>query len=402
MKIRIIFLPVLALSILFGSCSIQDDKTDAGNKAVFDDLAIQKVTIPSGDNAFSWGQYASAGKNQVVMGPCRLFIATALIEAMVRIYYQNPGYQLDLSEGALLSSWAGSVYGSYDGVFSFIKNNGLVYSSQCEYMVRNNINPYAPAWTAYYYDMPDDVKANLQSSIKVTVPGFAEIKDIAADNDLKAALYTYGPLAIFLNEPQCSSAEAGFRNRYKDSMHAFLLVGWRTVGGVTEWEFASDSWMVPLPNGEDNFWRFDNIINDIKNSNGYFSAWRVVVQDGNNTITWTDKPNYQLPVVSRPEITVPSQTYELSSKGDTVWGTFTPEYSGTYYWEYTGDMAYNSGYFLNMSDGVNFTILSNQDNPVFSGSFTATKGRGVGIAIKGGIINSPYAPLFHGKVKIHK
>jgi hypothetical protein len=348
----------------------------------------------------------------MAMGPCRIFIATALVEAMVRIYYQNPDYQIDLSEGAVFSSWSGSVFNDYGNLFSFIKDNGLVYSSQCGYLKRKDIASqiingqivYAePEWTMYYYNMPDDVKANLQSSIKVTVSSFAEITNgIATDNDLKVALYTYGPLAIFLDANSCSSAEAGFVNRYSSCPHAFLLVGWQTIAGVTEWEFASDPWPTPLPKGEDNFWRFDNIVNDIKSSNNsYFSAWRVVTDDGTNKIVWKDQPYNQLPVVARPEITTPTQpqSYELSSRGDTVWGSFTPKYSGTYYWEYAGDMAYNSGYFLNMGDGQSFNILSNQDNRVVSGSFAATKGRVVGIAIKGGSIQ--YAPPFYGKVNIH-
>jgi hypothetical protein len=412
---RLLFLG-LGLSILFtGACTMGSDSQITKN--------------------FSWGQYVSAGQDQKTMGPCSAFIGVALVETMVRMYFNQPGYLLDLSEKQPYSVWGeklnlkpcnNAAHTSIEATLLFAKEVGLVQEIYYPYIIEPDLPPMFPY--PYFGNNPNI--GELSGRIYVTIPGYQKVA-FNSDDELKMQIIANGPLAIYLPDSP----------KLHESYHAFLLAGWRVnSAGNTEWEFCSDPWpnigtrhyykemgvneiltlLDRVGNGRYG-WAIQPIANGRTITCGGLSAVRYVDNDRDGYYSWGIGPkpagcpgaaeedgNDNDPTLGPMDIYGNCRTihvvesYEVASRGDTVSAqTIKFRSSGTYYWNYFGCGVPNSGYYMNLYYNGTF-VRSDERNPIRSGSLTVQAGQTCTIEVRGGqIYQGNFYITFYGNAIIH-
>ncbi len=384
---------------------------------------------------FSWISFTSPAKDQKVMGPCHTFAATGLIEAMVRLYYNSPGFSLDLSEKhsySILSLELGKALGVISNdPYSSRAEATLVFAREIG-LVDESDYPYVPdpgQKNFYFGCVPDREK--LAGSIRATIPGYT-LLSFSSNDDIKRRLMKSGPVVLSMSCPQLHSGTG----------HGYLLIGWRTGGaGVTEWEFL-DSWPQLKIDA------YGNTTNDPDYiSRRYFTpvdilpyineAFIVETETGGRTITCTgiterkysdnDKDSYYVWGIgpkpsgcpgypeqdgddSNPALgprdengfcrVIPvKQSITVTSYGGYATNRLTVYTTGTFYWDHACYDIPNTGYYLRISSGGTTYVLSDKDHKTRRGSFTAYAKKTYLIEIKGGEVNSSgYVMGFFGQV----
>jgi C1A family cysteine protease len=153
--------------------------------ARFDDMAGRLSGLPA---HFNWNDYYKLQpmKNQASCGSCWAFSITAVVEALYWI--RNGGADnrwYDLAEQTLVSSCekGGSCQGGYFSAFSYVRDNGLPHESSDPYTARNS-----------------SCKSDLETVQKVVEWKYVGGEDSRPTTEqLKAAIYHYGPISVDVN-----------------------------------------------------------------------------------------------------------------------------------------------------------------------------------------------------------
>ena len=151
--------------------------------------------------AYSWNDrhgfdYISDAKDQKEQGPCGIFATVAAVEAMVQIYFNTTGSDLDLSESNLYSECGLHNFPAPQAL-SFFKTNGVIDNSSWQFptSIVNGI--------PYQYYLPSPARnAYSTYSLKAKIPqwGYSFEADstliISTNENLKKAIMDYGPIIV--------------------------------------------------------------------------------------------------------------------------------------------------------------------------------------------------------------
>lgn len=198
-KIPVLWM-IMALLLVAASCSIPGGDTLQPETENIPETRAETY-VPA--NAFSWDEYVSAGKDQIVQGPCFLFAAVAQVEVMVRLYYNRPttmagnkistNDSVNLSEQQVYSNWSEEIYSivpkpinerrTYiDSTLAFAQYIGLVHDTYCPY-TKETIGTYITCFKNY----SESEKAALGSRIIAKIPAYKQV-GFSTENDLKKLL----------------------------------------------------------------------------------------------------------------------------------------------------------------------------------------------------------------------
>ncbi len=196
---------------------------------------------------FSWSSrhrynYISDAKDQREQGPCGSFATVAAVEAMIQIYFNTTGSELNLSESNLYST-CGITESSVGSAMSFFKFSGVVDDSSWPYP-SSPINQTSPYYLRYQCDQFTSY------SVKAKIPGWGESfgsnpsLPIGNAQDLKKAIMDHGPIIMMSN----GTDQLGYRIGYSlhpgvqnnNVNHTVLVTGWNSTNDLL-WEI-KDSW----------------------------------------------------------------------------------------------------------------------------------------------------------------
>ena len=181
-------------------------------------------------NGFQGKDFITPPEDQIEQGPCAIFAAIGLVEAMYELLYFSPNANLELSERHLYSPctdcYAPGIV-DVSKVYLFLNDpaKGVVEEAS-----DNSNSEYDyPLFAPYIFlganctDPPGYYKYQA-SSERIYISGFTtpQIQDL---------IYQVGPLAISFPS---GYVRGGFQ-------HSMLLHGWTKISGVLYWKF-KDSW----------------------------------------------------------------------------------------------------------------------------------------------------------------
>lgn len=152
-------------------------------------------------------------RNQGQCGSCWAFATTSVAESLTHLTNQNRD---DLSEQDVLScSGAGTCQGGFFSAFNYIVARGVTSEA---------IFPYA---AAYLMCQQTDPKAKLFSWSYIGSPGQAP-----SEQELKAAIYKYGPVAAVVNGSFGNYRGGVFNNCTQARVdHMVVIEGWNDDAG---------------------------------------------------------------------------------------------------------------------------------------------------------------------------
>ncbi len=168
---------------------IKPDQLDEESAAALEDPAsFRAAALPS---KLDWrshnGGYVTPVRNQGQCGSCWAFATTAAMESKFLMYFDAPGYDLNLAEQVMVScSTAGNCGGGYiDKASAFLRDTGVPVEDCFPYTAsNNNCSNACSNWLNYTYN----------------ISGYRWITFRSATVDLlKNALYTYGPLVTTMD-----------------------------------------------------------------------------------------------------------------------------------------------------------------------------------------------------------
>ena len=179
------------------------------------------VKVADLPKAFNWRDYykLSPVKNQGSCGSCMTFSVNGVVEGLHRIAYPmlyDPATfggdnRLDLSEQTLVSTCSsnGDCSGGYFGHFNYVRDKGLPFEKDDKYQARNS-----------------RCKA-VRSEVKIDRWAYVGSRGSTPSvEELKAALYEYGPLSITINGSIRYSGGVYTSCGATTQNHAVTLEGW--------------------------------------------------------------------------------------------------------------------------------------------------------------------------------
>ncbi len=207
-------------------------------------LPLPNISTQSLPASFTWqsngGDYTTPIRNQGQCGSCWAFASTAVFESFWERLNQNPGLNPDFSEQYLVScSNQGGCSGGWNVLSYFINQAGksggvgTVMETDYPYTASDTTCKNLAAYTRY--------KAPTGTSWSYVGNSYS----VPSIDQMKTALYTYGPLWVAFG---VDSAFSAYRSGIYSSSsnpginHAVALVGWGTAGdGRTYW-ICKNSW----------------------------------------------------------------------------------------------------------------------------------------------------------------
>jgi len=202
-------------------------------------LVLLRVSY-SQPTVFSWNyrhgfDYISAAKDQKEQGPCGIFATVAAVEAMVQIYFNTTGSELDLSE-SLLYSVCGldQQYLVAPAALGFFIDNGVVDDDALEFPDDPFHNP-----PFAYYRQECDYESYQK---KAKIPAYGSTLSIGNNLDLKKAIMDYGPIIIMGTGADQNGDSLGLALHPGGTNvnHTVLITGWDSSDDLL-WEI-KDSW----------------------------------------------------------------------------------------------------------------------------------------------------------------
>jgi C1A family cysteine protease len=202
---------------------------------------LSATALPS---SFSWrsngGDYTTPVRDQRSCGSCWAFAGTAVFETFWERLNQNPALNPDFAEQYLVScSYEDGCGGGWNPLSYFINQPGK----------SGGVGTVGE--TAYPYTATDSSCKSLTGYTRYKAPAGTAWYSVAggsgvpSNDQIKTAVYTYGPLWVALGvDTSFSSYRSGiYSSSYSGSVnHAVALVGWGTTAdGRTYW-ICKNSW----------------------------------------------------------------------------------------------------------------------------------------------------------------
>ncbi len=246
---------------------------------------------------FSWNarhgtiDYISPAEDQKEQGPCGIFTTVAAVEAMVQIYFNTTGSELNLSESNLYSN-CGIVDFPVGSALSFIKNIGVVD----DYSWRFPTSPVNDPPNQYFRTQCEQF-TSYNTKVKIPEWGRSNAPDptlfISDNQDLKKAIMDHGPIIMMSNGLDQNGYRIGavlhpgvLNNNVN---HTVLLTGWNSTNGLL-WEI-KDSWPGEISSRrlvDIDFFEYDPFfycIYPVYNDNGTLKYITCKYENGTNAYT---------------------------------------------------------------------------------------------------------------------
>jgi len=196
---------------------------------------------------FTWNyrhrfDYISSAKDQKEQGPCGIFATVAAVEAMVQIYFNTTGSELNLSEGNLYSECGIQEFPAPQALAFFV-SNGVIDDAHWPFPTQY-VND--PPWR-YYLPSPDCEEYD-SYTLKAKIPAWgysfesSPTLTITCSEHLKKAIMDYGPIIVMGNGADQNGNKLGraLHTGGDNVNHTVLVTGWDSTDDL-EWEI-KDSW----------------------------------------------------------------------------------------------------------------------------------------------------------------
>ena len=284
-------------------------------------LLIYSLSFAQLPDEFTWENahgkdWISSGKNQRWQGPCNVFASIAMTEARYALEYNNASHR-DLSEFHIYSTVCSNFPAEFmviEDALKVLKSRGAVNESCVpfpNYCANGNTRAlgFSPS-SPNNCDFPCG-----QPNHKIDINGYSDVRyKFNSDDNIKKTLLYNGPIAINIT---------GVSALHNNATHAYLLIGWRTSCGNTEWQL-KDSWPSTHPTCEPNghtgsrIYYIDIDLPAIKSSHKLNDAWIIprsqsldyYTFNGNPVDTWTK---------NNPSVNCPGN-YDQDGDGYDFWG----------------------------------------------------------------------------------
>lgn len=190
-------------------------------------------TIFSWNDRHSSYDYISYAKDQKEQGPCGIFATVAAVEAMVQIYFNTTGTELNLSEANLYSA-CGLDQGHLvaPAALGFFKEHGVIDEITLPFPTE----PVNEGDWEYYLPQGECEFETYQKQAKI--PAYSSLS-IGNDTNLKKAIMDFGPIIVMGTDADQSGDSLGraLHPNGANINHTVLLTGWNS----SYWEI-KDSW----------------------------------------------------------------------------------------------------------------------------------------------------------------
>lgn len=225
-------------SIISGVSFSEDIRNDAPEKPYLNYMEESMEQFPE---QFDWRNfngknYVSGVKNQGSCGSCWAFSATASLESSIKAYYNQPNFEINLSEQDVISCYSvknGACGGAYDYEIQNFFTNHLASNGVCE----ENCFPYVARSSACSNKCSNYFQTNWKTSdVEVIQPSVENIK---------RALLEYGPvevgMLIYADFPYYSEGIYYPTTDNISGAHAVTIVGYDQYDGQEYW-IVKNSW----------------------------------------------------------------------------------------------------------------------------------------------------------------